>query len=185
VGKRFIHFKKIKNMKKLIVVLVVALMSQSMIAQADTAVVVPQAVASAFATRFPTGQLQKWAQRPQGYIAAFKQDGKKYFAYYAADGTWKGTETPVKWTKNLPADVRKGWIKSGYGTWYVEDIKKIDQPDQPLYVLHVDNSPLLDADHKDAFMEEWVLFFNSNGDLVNKYQLDQNHAGTEGLGQWR
>jgi hypothetical protein len=159
-------------MKKVIVLLVVALMSKSMIAQADTAVVVPQVVATAFSTRFPSGQLKKWEQRKEGYIAVFWQDGKKLFAYYNADGTWQGTESPIKWTKNLPADVKKGWIKSGYGTWYVEDIKKIDQPDQPLYVLKVNNSPLLDADHKDAFMEKWVLFYNAGGQLVRKYQVD-------------
>ena len=66
-------------MKKLIVVLVVALMSQSMIAQADTAVVVlvPPAVAKAFSTQFPQGKLKKWEQSKEGYVAVFKQNGTK------------------------------------------------------------------------------------------------------------
>jgi hypothetical protein len=160
-------------MKKIIFLLMVALISKTGIALADTTVIVPAAVSTAFASRFPMGKLQKWEQRTQGYIAVFHQDGKKFFAYYEADGTWKGTESPIKWTKNLPQAVRQGWINSGYGRWYVEDIKKIEQPGEPLYVLHLDNSPLLDADHKDAYWEEWLLFFNQNGELVRKERTGQ------------
>lgn len=156
------------DMKKVIVLLMAVIFSATTIVLADTTVVVPAAVSAAFANRFPAGRLLKWEQRTQGYIAVFRQDGKKLFAYYEADGTWKGTETPVKWTKNLPPAVRQGWVNSGYGTWYVEDIKRIEQPDEPLYVFHLDNSPLLDADRKDAFFEEWLLFFNGKGDLVRK-----------------
>ena len=74
-------------MKKLIVLIVIALLSNTMIAQA---VVPPQAVSTAFATKFPTARLKKWEERREGYIANFKLDGKKTFAYYAADGSWKG-----------------------------------------------------------------------------------------------
>jgi hypothetical protein len=158
-------------MKKVFIMLFVALTTQSMIAQAHNTVTVPQAVATAFSSRFPAGQLEKWEQRKEGYVAVFRQDGKKLFAYYTVDGTWKGTESPIKWTKNLPAAVKKGWQNSEYSNWYVEDIKKIEQPDEPLYALHVDNGVLLDADHHDAYLEEWVLFFNAKGDLVRKDRM--------------
>ena len=155
-------------MKKVFVLLAVALMTQSMTAQSDSTVVVPQAVASAFTTRFPAGELKKWEQRKEGYIAVFRQSGKKYFAYYAADGAWKGTESPIKWTKNLPERVKEGWKNSGYYDWYVRDIKKIETPEQPLYALHVDNGVKLDSDHHDAYLEEYVLFFSEDGHLVRK-----------------
>jgi hypothetical protein len=158
-------------MKKVLFVLVVALISQSMVAQAGKAVTVPSAVASAFSARFPSGQLKKWEQRKEGYVAVFRQDGKKYFAYYKADGTWSGTEMPIKWTKNLPPVVRKGWLKSEYASWYVRDIKKIETPDGPLYALHMDNSPNLDSDHNYAFGEEWVVFFSGKGEIVRKDQM--------------
>jgi hypothetical protein len=160
-------------MKKVFVLLLAVFISTSTIALADTTVIVPAAVSAAFASRFPAGKLTKWEQRTQGYIAVFRQDGKKLFAYYEADGTWKGTETPIKWTKDLPAAVRGGWVRSDYGRWYVEDMKKIEQPDEPLYVLHIDNGPLLDADRKDAFREEWLLFFNGKGELVRKERTGQ------------
>jgi len=149
-------------MKKVLFVLVVALMTQSMVAQAGKAVAVPSVVASAFSARFPSGQLKKWEQRKEGYVAVFRQDGKKYFAYYKADGTWSGTEMPIKWT---------GWLKSEYASWYVRDIKKIETPDGPLYALHMDNSPNLDSDHNYAFGEEWVVFFSEKGEIVRKDQM--------------
>src|ERR1700761_3119564 len=147
-------------MKKIILFLVIAISSHSMFAQANTAVEPPQAVTTAFHERFPNGQLKKWEERKEGFIADFRLDGKKLFAYYAADGTWKGTESPIKWTKNLPSAGREGWRNSSYAAWYVLDIKKIETPEQPLYALHVNNGSLLDSDHHDAFLEEYVLFFS-------------------------
>jgi len=158
-------------MKNVLILLTIAVMSQSMIAQGDTVVVVPQQVTAAFVKQFPTGHLKKWEQRKEGFIADFRLDGKKYFAYYAADGAWKGTESPIKWTRELPAAVKEGWKKSGYYSWYVLDIKKIETPDQPMYTLHVNNGTLLDADHHDAFLEEYVLFFSPTGELVRKDRM--------------
>jgi hypothetical protein len=171
-------------MKKLITLIAIALFAQSIIAQANTtttpatpvkptapapnSVSVPPAVLSAFTTRFPNARIRDWQQHPEGYIADFKLDGKKLFAYYTADGAWKGTETPIKWTKNLPTAVKEGWKNSAYSAWYVEDIKKIDQPEGALYALHVDNGSTLDSDHHDAFFEEYVIFFNASGQLVRK-----------------
>src|ERR1700722_17081701 len=129
-------------MKKLIVVLVVAFMSQSMIAQADTTavVLVPPAVAKAFSMQFPQGKLKKWEQSKEGYTAVFKQDGKKVSASYSADGTWGGTETKIApWLWNLPDSVKRGWRKTQYAGWKVEHITKIDKPGELLYALDVNN----------------------------------------------
>jgi hypothetical protein len=171
-------------MKKLIVLITIALLSQTMIAQADSAapapaviatttgkhsaVVPPPAVTAAFATRFPNTQVKQWMERKEGYIAAFRLDHKKSFAYYAADGTWKATETPVNWTWHLPAAVHKGWLNSDYAAWYVEKITKIVTPEQTLYTLLVNNTPLLDADHVWVDKEKYVLFFSEKGELVRK-----------------
>lgn len=155
-------------MKNVLILLIVAVMSQSMTAQGDSNLIVPQKVVAAFTTQFPNAHLKKWEQRKEGYIADFRQEGKKYFAYYAEDGVWRGTESPIKWTRQLPAAVKEGWKASEYYSWYVEDIKKIQTPERPLYVLHVDNGTLLDADHHDAFREEYVLFFSEKGELVRK-----------------
>src|ERR1700744_5219418 len=112
-------------MKKLIILLAIAVFSETMIAQAHPAVVPPQAVVTAFSARFPNAQLKKWEERQEGYIADFKFNGQKVFAYYAADGSWKGPETPIKWSRNLPPAVRQAWKNSDYAAWYILKIKKI------------------------------------------------------------
>ncbi len=163
-------------MKKIMLMAVMALMGGNILlasdatAQKDSAVIAPEAVVKAFDQQFSGAKLHKWLWRKEGYIADFRKDGKKYFAYYSADGAWKGTESPIKWTKDLPAAVKQGWKNSGYYAWYVEDIKKIESPDSPMYVLHVDNGSLLDSDHHDAFRKEFVLFFSAKGDLIRKEQ---------------
>jgi hypothetical protein len=160
-------------MKKVFIVLTVALMSQSMIAQADTAVIVPQAVAKAFSMQFPQGKLKKWEQSKEGYVAVFKQNGKKISVRYSADGTWESTETTIApWLWNLPDSVKKGWRKTQYAGWKVAHITKIDKPGELLYALDVNNSPELDAEHVNNFGVEWMLFFNAKGELVRQYQVD-------------
>jgi hypothetical protein len=156
-------------MKKIIILLAIALFSETMIAQAHPAIVPPQAVVTAFSARFPNAQVKNWQERQDGYIADFKLNGQKFFAYYAADGSWKGTETPIKWSWKLPAAVREAWKNSDYAAWYILKIKKIETPDGPLYVLDINNSPFLDSDHSNpVFQEEYVIFFNEKGDLVRK-----------------
>ena len=155
-------------MKKLLFVLVVVFVAETMIAQADTAVIVPQAVSSAFTTRFPTAQLKKWEQRQQGYIAVFRQNGQKLFAYYSADGSWIGTEFPISWSKDVPVAVKKAWKKDGYASWKRDEVKRIDYPDSLVYVVYVDNSPTLNAEHMYIDAEKWALFYNQKGELVRK-----------------
>lgn len=171
-------------MKKLIVVITIALLSKTMIAQADSAtpapaakatitgnhivVVPPTAVIAAFAARFPDTHVKQWMERKEGYIAAFRLDHKKSFAYYAGDGTWKATETPINWTWRLPSTVHQGWLKSDYAAWYVEKITKIVTPEQTLYTMLINNTPLLDADHVWVDEEKYILFFSEKGELVRK-----------------
>jgi hypothetical protein len=165
-------------MKKLIlflaIVLVTTITTQAGTATAQPAAAttqsinVPPSVLTAFTNRFPNARVRDWQQRPEGYIADFKLDGKKLFAYYTADGTWKATETPIKWTRLLPSAVKEGWKNSNYAAWYVEDIKKIDQPNGPLYALHINNGTTLDSDHAQVYHEEYVIFFNESGQLIRK-----------------
>lgn len=154
------------------ILIAIALFSETMIAQAasgaGSGMVPPQAVTTAFTTRFPNIHVKKWAEQQQTYYATFRWNGKKTFAYYAPDGSWKATETPMKWSWNLPAAVRKAWKNSDFAAWYLMDIKKIETPDSTLYALHVNSSPLLDADHNQIDREEYEIFFNEKGDLVRK-----------------
>jgi hypothetical protein len=127
---------------------------------------IPQAVKTSFSGKFPDGDLKKWEVRKEGYIARFKKDGKKQYAYYSAEGHWKGTESPIRWTRHLPDPVKTSWMNSGYAGWYVHNIKKIETPDQRLYVLHVNNTSLLDGNKVDNFKEDHLLYFNTEGELI-------------------
>jgi len=160
-------------MKKLIVIIAIAFFSDAMIAQArpvpnHNEVTPPQAVSSAFASRFPNVEAKKWSEQQQTYYATFRWNGKKTFAYFAPDGTWKATEMPMKWSWNLPPAVRNAWKNGDFAAWYLADIKKIETPDRTLYALHVNNSPLLNSDHSQIDHEEYELFYNEQGDLVRK-----------------
>jgi hypothetical protein len=132
---------------------------------------IPLHVTTAFSGKFPDGDLKKWEVRKEGYIARFKKDGRKHYAYYSAEGHWKATESPVRWTRHLPHPVKTAWNNSGYAGWYVHNIKKIETPDQRLYVIHVNNSSLLDANKVDNFKEDHVLYFSPEGELIKKDRI--------------
>lgn len=48
------------------------------------------------------------------------------------------------------------------------DLRKIKTPNGTLYQLHLNDSPLLDADHDYAFQDECKLIYNDRGELVTK-----------------
>lgn len=153
-------------MKNLFVVIASMILTQSVMAQKKEQPAVPKEVVQAFSVKFPGSDLKKWETRKEGYIAKFTRNGKKYYAYYSHQGDWKGTESRVKWTRHLPANVQTGWKNSGYDGWYVHNIKKIETPERPLYVIHLNNGPLLSSDKYDAFKEDHVLTFTAEGELI-------------------
>lgn len=158
-------------MKNLFVVIASMILAQTVMAQKEEPKTVPNRVEKAFSEKFPGSDLKKWDTHQDGYIAKFTRDGKKYFAYYSHEGDWKGTESRIKWTRHLPQGVQTGWKNSGYAGWYVHNIKKIETPEQPLYVLHLNNGPLLSSDKYDAFKEDHVLYFTAGGELVRKDKI--------------
>jgi hypothetical protein len=163
----------IKNrvMKNLLAAIASFILLQPLTAQTREDNSIPQAVTTAFSDKFPDGDLQKWETRKEGYIARFKKDGKKHTAYYSAEGHWKGTESKIRWTRHLPAPVKAAWENSGYADWYVHNIKKIETPDQRLYVLHVNNTSRLDANKVENFKEDHILYFTPDGELVKKDRI--------------
>lgn len=89
-----------------------------------------------------------------------------------ANQTHKEKEVNIKWTRHLPQPVRTAWEKSSYAGWYVHKIKKIETPgQQSYYVLHVNNTPLLDANKVDNFREDQVLYFSPEGELIRKDRI--------------
>src|ERR1700743_730726 len=101
-------------MKNLLAAIASFILIQSVSAQSTVSAEVPQKVYTAFSGKFPEGDLKKWETRKEGYVAHFKKDGKKHYAYYSHEGHWKGTESPVRRTKHLPVAARTAWGKSDY-----------------------------------------------------------------------
>ena len=126
---------------------------------------IPPALTKAFAAQFPTSHLKKWEKDSAGYLAIFKQKGEKCTARYTTGGLCEATESPVKWTRNLPEAVRAGWNKSKYMDWLILDMKKIVQPAQTLYAIHVGQVQSLGPDDADIG-SEYILFFSERGDLI-------------------
>jgi len=158
-------------MKNLLAAIASVILIQSASAQSPVTTAVPQKVYAAFSGKFPGGEVKKWEMRKEGYVAHFKKDGKKQYAYYSHDGHWKGTESSVNRTRHLPAGVQIAWKSSGYNDWYVHNIRKIETPDQQLYVMHLNNGPLLSSDKHDAFKEDHVLYFTRDGELVKTERI--------------
>lgn len=124
-------------------------------------------VNKAFTGQFPMGRLKKWEKSKDGYIAIFRQKGKKCVAYYSASGNWEATETSVKWTRNLPGPVRAGWNSCKSMSWLILDMKEIEKPGQTLYAIHVGQVQSLGPDDADIG-SEYILFFSVTGELVKE-----------------
>lgn len=159
-------------MNKVLLFMVAGFFSGIMITRAEKPRVTPPlAVRSAFDSRFPDAKVKQWSERRQGqkdtYTASFRMNGKTLFAYYDADGTWEGTGMPLKWSKDLPANVRTAWRKSDYASWKIMDLKKIRTADRTLYQLHLNNS-LEDHSHDFAMDDECKLIYDDSGKLVSR-----------------
>ena len=166
---------KATKMRTLTIVLAAGLLAGAGTAQANDSARVhaiaapPQPVAAAFAARFPDARDVKWKTADsKSYLAHFKTRDKKDVAYYAPNGKWQATETPVSWSWKLPPAVRKGWRNSNYAAWYIVKINKVATPDQTLYCLDVNNMPLLDDNHVFNFETEYKLYFSPDGRLVRE-----------------
>ena len=148
-------------MKKILAAIASFILIQHLSAQSIPVSQVPKSVRSAFYTQFPPATLKKWEIRKEGYIAVFKVDGRKHYAYYTADGKWVATETQVKRTRHLPDPVRTAWLNSGYAGWYVHNIRKLETDEGNSYVMHLNNGSTLDANHVDAYKTDHVLVLSN------------------------
>ncbi|HMH24568.1 MAG TPA: hypothetical protein VK563_22460 [Puia sp.] len=158
-------------MKKVFVIVTVLFLTQDMFAQQDRQEEIPQHIVTAHSTKYPDVKVDKWKTKKEGYHASFMLDGKKRNAHYTASGVWKGTETKIRWTRHLPEKVQAGWGSSGHINWKVNAIRHLETPGTQLYVLHLSNGSLLDSDHHDAYLEERILYFSPDGELIKKDRI--------------
>ena len=125
----------------------------------------PASIAPAFNSRYPQAKIKNWKMIGDRCRIEFRDNRNKCAAYYSTNGRWIKTEISIPWTKDLPPAVRTALQKDGYASWYVDGIKEVQTPGEPLYVLHIDNGPSLDAKHYDAFKKDMIVSFTQDGVL--------------------
>lgn len=129
---------------------------------------VPAKLKDAFTSKYASASIKKWSFKNNVYTANFIFDGKKSTAFYDVNGGWIRTETNFGWTWKLPIAVKNGFYKSEFATWFIEKMKKYETPESTFYRFLIDNGDLLDGDHHDAFLEEYISDFSANGRLICK-----------------
>ena len=128
----------------------------------------PPKVASSFTAKYANARIKKWEKRGDEYMLNFMNDERKCVAFYSFDGGWIRTEISLPWSKDLPLPVQKSLQNNGYGNCYIDGIKEVLSAGRLFYVLHVDDGPSLDADHYDAFKQNYRLIFSQDGVMSEK-----------------
>ena len=107
-------------MKKLVIILVIALLGTAPIVGAQ-----PKAVKDAFEKKFATATKVKWGKEaPKEWEAEFTLEGEKISANFAQDGTWLETERKIK-AADLPKNVAAA-LKTKYPDWKIVEADKTE-----------------------------------------------------------
>ncbi len=158
-------------MKTLSLLLSVTVFSFSVNAQQKITDDVPGKVLAAFSSKYPGAEVRNWKTGENTYSAKFKTGNKSHCAFYSPGGAWLKTETKVQWTWNLPGEVKNALKSGGYAAWYIDNMKRVETPQQNIYVVHVDNANVLPGADYLNFKDDYNLYYNANGKLVKKELL--------------
>ncbi len=114
-------------MKKTILILAIILIAfTSTIAQKITADKVPAAVKQAFLKKYPKAADAKWEMEKKEYEVNFKLNGAVMSANFNTKGTWKETETEIKFDA-LPQSVKDA-INKAFADYKTGEVNKIENP---------------------------------------------------------
>ena len=82
------------------------------------------------------------------------------------------TETKIESPKELPPAVEKSLKDRGFLADRIISIKDRETPQTNMYVIDINDANRWDADHVEIFAQSYRLYFDKNGELVNKKLLD-------------
>jgi hypothetical protein len=134
---------------------------------AQSADSVPTAVSTAFTAKYPKAELKKWSETNGSFTAVAKDGHQKFYATFDQSGNWLSTSSKIRWSWNLPTDVRTSLRNSKYAAWKIDGIKKVDSPTEGLYQVCVDDHFLhRDGAHALVFTNNMVLNIKANGEIV-------------------
>lgn len=125
----------------------------------------PDKVEKAFATLYPAVPVRRWLFKDSVYTTLVTYNNHNTIASFHSDGEWIRTETTIRKSRHLPANVKEGLLNSQFAQWYVETMQKEETAKDTVYRIIVDNGNLLDGDHLPAFFVKYRLDFLTSGDL--------------------
>ena len=111
---------------------------------------------SRFTEKYPQAELVEWRDKLTGFTASFSVDSIDYLASFSNKGEWESTEIGIE-QSDLPEVVQDGFEKSKYADWTVNEIRKIELPDDVLqYRIQVERSDI----------NKRNLYFSSKGRML-------------------
>lgn len=158
-------------MKLLFMMLSSIILAKSTNSQQKAGSYVPQTAIAAFSTKYPAAQAVTWKVAKDDIEVSFKNDDKKYYAFYTTAGDWIKTERKIKWPKGLPAAVKKSLQTGDYAAWYVDEMKEVETQGQHVYLIHVDDANVLKIADPYLFKDDYQLYYNEDGELIKKEKL--------------
>lgn len=118
-------------------------------------------VTEAFQAKYPNAADVTWEKKGEYEKAEFTNAGLECDAWFDQSGQWMLTETDMSFAI-LPVVVKNGFSESMYGSWKVEDTKKIEQLNMPVvYRLEIESGN-----------NEMVIYLNEEGELVKEANDD-------------
>jgi len=174
---RNIIFKMLKS-----ILIVFSIISIDVTCKADSHVnkqEIPDNVTKSFSEQYPQIHVKKWKIKSDTNVAEFRMSKMRRNAFYLSNGTWIKTETIFSDLDDLPIAVINSWHQCAFQTWYIQAMKEIEFPNQNLYVIKVTRvySPQSDFSEfsyaaSDRYSEIYELYFNKEGSLLKKVQLN-------------
>ena len=122
---------------------------------------------AAFHKMYPNATVRRVKNEKKDICVYFRNDGKKYQAYFENDGRWEKTQRKIALTRELPSNVRSGFMHSGYEGCNVDGIWEVIAPGRHNYEIWVDNGDYFDSDHHDSFTHNNILYFNTQGQMTD------------------
>lgn len=78
----------------------------------------------------------------------------------------------IKWTSQLPAVVRKAFKNSAYSSWYIEKMTSYNRGEETVYTFYLNNSSLLDGEHRESMAKKKTLTVSDKGVIVQKIDFN-------------
>lgn len=124
-------------MKMKFLLLAVALGVQSLCA-CDDDYKPEAALQNAFEEKYPAATRVSWDTHGIYYVAKFHINRQEMEAWFDQSGQWFMTETNLTFGQ-LPEKVAQAFRASRYAAWRVDDVDKVERPDQEIvYVIEVE-----------------------------------------------